>query len=102
VGTCWRAKAAALGAPSTPELADASTQKELLKGEAAEQISDCRKVLRPFSWEQVQAADLPAKGVPRWRTSCSRWLSCRSQFEDCVTSRSLRRSQIACSKSRLQ
>ena len=44
-GTRLRAKAAALAggsAPSTPAVADASTQTELLKGEAAVQASGCR------------------------------------------------------------
>ncbi|OPJ85771.1 hypothetical protein AV530_013890 [Patagioenas fasciata monilis] len=48
VDTHLRAKTAALAvgsAPSTPVVADASMQMELLKGETAEQISDCRKCL---------------------------------------------------------
>jgi len=46
VGTCPRAKAAAPAGeptPSTPAVADVSTQMELLKGQAAAQTSDCRK-----------------------------------------------------------
>ena len=50
VGTDLRAKAAAPAggsAPPTPVVANASTQKDLLKGQAAVQTSDCRKCLDP-------------------------------------------------------
>lgn len=36
-----------------------------------------------LGWGQV--ADLPAKAVPRWRTSCTRWLRCGRQWEGCIT-----------------
>jgi len=48
VGTRLRAKAVALvqwSAPSTAVVADASSQMELLKGEATVQNSDCRRCL---------------------------------------------------------
>lgn len=51
---------------------NASAQMKLLNGEVAVQT-----VGRTFLLAQGQAADLPAEGVPRWRTSCSRWLSCQ-------------------------
>lgn len=53
----WWAKAVALAAPSTPVVANASTQTELLRGEAAVQTSDFWKCLG-LSLGQGQAADL--------------------------------------------
>ncbi|CAM9586480.1 unnamed protein product, partial [Bubo scandiacus] len=49
--TCLRAKTAAPAGESvqsTPAVADASTQTDLLKGEAAVQTSDCRMCLDLF------------------------------------------------------
>lgn len=49
--------------PPTPVVADATPQRELLKGEAAVQTSGCRGA-ETFLLGQGQSADPPAKGVP--------------------------------------
>lgn len=53
---------------STPAVANASTEMELLKGKAAVQTKDCRKYLN-FSPRADRAADLTAKDVPKQGTS---------------------------------
>jgi len=79
VGTCLRAKAAALAGgsvPPTPAVADASTQMELLKGEAAAQTSGWQRCLG-LSPGAGTGSRPPCRRCARGRTSCGRGLSCR-------------------------